>query len=195
MRALGAASDIGDQPPLRLLCATVTVAGALRGDGRLTKTGIRMLAAHTLATWGKGRIKAVIDRTRPNSEQRGYAVGPGTSHAHEDNSFPSGHSAGIVAVAEAFARSYPDHAIASRAAAGAVAVMQVARGEHFIGDALVGSLIGVAAERACNAAHIPPALEQDRGNASIEVPPSAAAALRTPPRPQPNRRDAQPPPR
>ena len=107
MRVIGAASDIGDQPQMRLLCAATIAIGALRHDGKLAKTGVSMLAAHTLATWAKSGVKAVVDRTRPDSEQDGHRFGFGDSKAHSESSFPSGHSAGAVAVARALARGYP----------------------------------------------------------------------------------------
>ena len=151
VRLAGAASEIGDQPQMRWLCAGTIALGAVRRDPKLALTGVRMLAAHTLATWGKGRVKAVIDRTRPDAEQDGYRFEPGDSDAHDENSFPSGHSAGVVAVAQAFAREYPRHAFAARAAAGVVAAVQVPRGKHFIGDVLAGALIGLGAERATEA--------------------------------------------
>lgn len=112
IRAIGAASDIGDPPQLRLLCASVITLGVLYLDGKLAKTGMRMLAAYTPARWTKSRAKGVIDRTRPESEADDYKDGVGDSHAHSENLFPSGHSASIVAIAQAFARNYPDHAIA-----------------------------------------------------------------------------------
>ena len=139
VRLAGAVSEIGDQPQMRLLCAATVVIGLVRRDARLAKTGLRMLAAHTLATWGKGAVKAVVDRTRPDSEGEGYRFGPGDSDAHAQNSFPSGHSAGAVAVAHAFGRAYPEHAGKALGAAAAIAAVQIPRGTHFIGDVLAGS--------------------------------------------------------
>ncbi len=154
MRAIGAASDIGDQPQLRVLCAAVILAGVLRQDRKLAVTGAQMLAAHTVATWGKGRIKAVVGRTRPNSRQGGYRFGRGDS----------------------------DAPLAARTAAGAVAGVQVARGEHFIGDVLAGSLIGIVAEQATGALVTSgrPAPQRE-GSAPFTVAIAPAAAGRTAP--------------
>ena len=151
MRLIGSASEIGDQPQMRMLCAATIIFGVVRRDSRLAKTGVKMLAAHTLATWGKGGVKAVIDRTRPDSGDN-PKVRVGNSDSHDETSFPSGHSAGAVAVAEAFVRSYPNHAMAARTAALAVAAVQVPRGTHYAGDVVAGVLIGLAAERASDAA-------------------------------------------
>ena len=75
----------------------------------------------------------------------------GTSDAHEKNSFPSGHTAGAIAVAQAFARGYPEHGLAARGAAIAVSAIQVPRGTHYLGDVLVGALVGFAGEKVSNA--------------------------------------------
>ena len=169
MRVIGAVSDIGDQPQMRLICAATMTAGAIRRDGRPFRTGVKMLAAHTMATWGKSGVKAVIDRTRPDSGDD-PAVRTGDSDDHEETAFPSGHSAGAIAVAQAFARSYPQHAMAARTAAMAVAAAQVPRGTHYVGDVLAGTLIGVAAEHFNDAvrAHLPregsDTPRDDRGN-------------------------------
>lgn len=151
MRLIGSASEIGDQPQMRMLCAATIAFAIVRRDSRLAKTGFKMLAAHTVATWGKGGVKAVIDRTRPESGDN-PKVRLGNSDSHDETSFPSGHSAGAVAVAEAFARSYPKHAVAARTGALAVAAVQVPRGTHYAGDVAAGVLIGLAAERASDAA-------------------------------------------
>ncbi len=151
MRMLGAASEIGDQPQMRLLCAGTIATALVRRDRGLAATGLKMLAAHTLATWGKSGIKAVINRTRPESGND-PKVRLGSSEEHAENSFPSGHSAGAVSVAEAFARDYPQHAVATRLAAFAVAAIQVPRGTHYAGDVAAGMLIGLAAERASDGA-------------------------------------------
>lgn len=151
IRALGAISDIADQPQMRLLCVGTIALGLSQRNFRLATTGAKMLAAHTIATWGKSSIKAVIDRTRPDSGDD-PRLRPGNSDAHEDSSFPSGHSAGVVAVARAFARTYPDHAMAAHSAALAISAVQIPRGTHYVGDVLVGGLIGLASEQLNNAA-------------------------------------------
>jgi len=135
---------------MRLLCAATIALAVARRDGRLAETGFKMLAAHTLATWAKSGVKAVINRTRPDSGDDPM-VQLGDSDAHEETSFPSGHSAGVVSVAEAVARRYPEHAIAARAAALTVAAVQVPRGTHYVGDVIAGALIGFVAEQASDA--------------------------------------------
>ena len=103
-----------------------------------------------LATSAKSAMKSVIDRTRP---ERGEdpELWSGDSDAHGDNFFPSGHSAGAVAVAQAFARSYPEHAAPARAAALAIAAVQLPRRTHCLGDVVAGTVIGLAAGPASEA--------------------------------------------
>ncbi|WP_416222079.1 phosphatase PAP2 family protein [Sphingomonas sanguinis] len=151
VRLVGAASEIGDQPQMRMICAAAIADGIARRDLHLTRTGFRMFAAHTLATWVKSRIKAVINRRRPKDGDD-PRVREGDSDRHEDNSFPSGHSAGAVGVGEAIARAYPDHAVAARGAALSVSIVQVPRGTHCAGDVLAGIAIGLIAERVSDAA-------------------------------------------
>ncbi|MBB5716842.1 phosphatase PAP2 family protein [Sphingomonas aerophila] len=151
VRLIGSASEIGDQPQMRLLCAATIAFAIIKRDDRLLTTGIKMLSAHTLATWGKSGVKSVVNRTRPESGDD-PRVQLGDSDAHEENSFPSGHSAGAISVAQAFARSYPKHSLTARSAALAVAAVQVPRGTHYAGDVVAGILIGLGAERASEAA-------------------------------------------
>jgi membrane-associated phospholipid phosphatase len=155
VRALGLVADLGDQPPMRVLCGAVIAAGLAGGDRRLAMTGVRMLAAHTLATLAKDFVKRRVDRTRPRSKGRpgkDHRPSPGRSEAKEETSFPSGHAAGAVAVARAFARDYPEHAGAAYAAAGALALAQIPRCAHYPTDVGAGVAIGVAAEAAVDAA-------------------------------------------
>jgi membrane-associated phospholipid phosphatase len=149
MAALGHFASLGDQPPLRTLCAALIAAGLAGGDRRLAKAGLRMLAAHTLATFAKDFVKHRVDRTRPRSkgeEGKDHVPKPGRHTAKEETSFPSGHSAGAAAVARAFARDYPEYAAPAYAAAGALALAQIPRCAHYPTDVGAGLAIGVAAD-------------------------------------------------
>ncbi len=147
-RIAGDLSDIADQPPLRAIGAATIVAGTLARSQRLTLTGMRMLAAHQLATSIKSVMKHSIDRTRPERVLEGTAYESGKSD-HESSpwkSFPSGHTAGAVAVARAIGRDYPGAAVPSLALAVAAAVIQVPRGKHYVSDVVAGAVIGLAAD-------------------------------------------------
>ena len=136
----------GDQLQLRVLAGGVLAVGWVRRDRRLGRAGARMLLSHELATLAKKAVKNRVDRSRPRSVRRGKSVKPraGSSKAHHLNSFPSGHSAGAMAVACAFAAEYPEHRVAALAAGGAVSLAQVPTGSHYPSDVATGAAIGVA---------------------------------------------------
>lgn len=154
VEALGTLSELSDQPQMRALCAGVIGAGLWRRDAKMTKTGLRMLAAHSLATGLKTFIKNRVDRTRPSVfvDEGRYDMEAGESHEHDETSFPSGHTAGAVAVAIAFARDYPQYRAPAFAAAGAASLMQIPRCKHYPSDVGVGALIGAASALAVDAA-------------------------------------------
>ena len=147
-RIAGDLSEVGDQPPLRAIAAATIAAGAVGRDRRLTLAGMRMLAAHQMATSIKSVIKQAVDRTRPEVVLDGgaYRSGKGRHEESRFNSFPSGHTAGAVAVARAVGRDYPGAALPALVVAGAVAAVQVPRGKHYVSDIVAGALIGLAAE-------------------------------------------------
>lgn len=154
VRTVSVLSEAGDQPQIRMLAGAVVFAGLLRRDARLTKAGIRMIAAHELATMVKNAIKHRVDRTRPRSREQAedaHKMRPGDDHSKEETSFPSGHSAGAASVARAFVREFPEHAAPAYAAAGAIALAQIPRCAHYPTDVGAGLAIGVAAEAAVDA--------------------------------------------
>lgn len=140
-------AELGDQPPLVLLSLGVTAVGALRHDERLARTGLRMLAAHALTTIGKLVGKGVVNRTRPAETLRNgrYRLEEGASKDGQLRSMPSGHSAGVTALAVALAPDYPRQAAPAAAAAGAVMVAQLPSKNHFLTDIAAGAAIGVLA--------------------------------------------------
>lgn len=147
VKALGQASEMADQPPLIALSAAVLAAGLVLRRRKLAVAGLRMLAAHAAATGLKTAIKHTIDRTRPYvlTDEGKYVVRKGDRHGARYNSFPSGHTAGAVAVAEAIARTHPPAAGPARAWATAIAAIQVPRGAHYPSDVAAGAAIGAAA--------------------------------------------------
>ena len=148
VRVLGQMSEIGDQPPLRALTLGTAAFGLAIRDPRLTRVGVRMFAAHSLATGVKTLIKRSIDRTRPDHAlEAGYSMAPGDSRKSELSSFPSGHTAGTLAVTQALARDYAATGVPGLALSAAVAAVQVPRCKHFVSDILAGALIGWATEQ------------------------------------------------
>ncbi len=148
VRVAGKLSEVADQPPLvSINVATIAVA-LIAKDAKLARTGLRMLAAHGLATLAKAVIKHNVDRARPNqfSDREDHRPTSGDRDEGPQNSFPSGHTAGAVAVARAVAREYPAAAVPAHFAAAGIGVIQIPRGTHFPIDVAVGAVIGWAAE-------------------------------------------------
>lgn len=152
VKAISWLSELGDQPQLRLLSGACVAAALIGSDRRLLRAGIRMLLAHEIATLAKNFVKDAVDRSRPRRASSMQERRPkrGDKSAKEETSFPSGHTAGSIAVARAFAREYPEHAVAALGTAGLVAAVQVPRCAHYVSDVGAGALIGIASETAAS---------------------------------------------
>lgn len=146
VKVLGFLSEVGDQPQLRLISGGMILGGLVRRDARMIGAGARMLLAHELATAIKGAIKHRVDRKRPRSAsgKSDEKPHPGHDRDKEENSFPSGHSAGSTAVSSAFSAVYPEYRIPALAASGAIALAQIPRRAHYPTDVGVGLVIGAA---------------------------------------------------
>jgi undecaprenyl-diphosphatase len=148
VRTLDTLGDVGDQPPLRLISGGLLVLGVLRADVRMMRAGARMLLAHELATAAKNRVKHRIDRSRPRSATgtNGHVPKPGHDHSKEETSFPSGHAAGSMAVACAFAAEYSQYRAAALATSGAIGLSRIPTCAHYPSDVAAGWALGAAAE-------------------------------------------------
>lgn len=148
VRGLGAMSELGDQSPLLALSGLVLAYGVLAGDRRAAGAGARMLGSLVLATGIKTGLKNLVARTRPNVLLDGghYAVEPFGPDQGPWHSFPSGHTAGSVAVACALGGVYPEARFPAYLGAAAVALIQIPRGAHYPADVVAGTLVGLAAE-------------------------------------------------
>lgn len=153
VRAAGTLSDVADQPPLVALNLATVAAGLVLRRPALVRTGVRMLAAHALATGIKTVVKKAVDRTRPHARLDGKRdrLRKGASDTHDHSSFPSGHTAGAVAVAAAASRDAPALAPYAHGTAGAVAAIQVPRAAHYASDVVAGAVIGWLAEKVASA--------------------------------------------
>jgi len=149
VKAIAWASEIGDQPQLLTLCGGVLAYGLVRGRPDLTRAGARMIASHLLATALKNLVKHRVDRTRPFAVSNKEDLTPkaGRTDTKEETSFPSGHTAGAVAVAEALAREVPGAKWGARAGAAFVGVAQIPRCAHYPTDVGAGVVIGWLAEQ------------------------------------------------
>jgi membrane-associated phospholipid phosphatase len=147
LRAAALFSKLGDQPPMLGLALGTLASGIAQRDARLTRAGARMAAAHLLATAAKNVGKRTLDRTRPRSDSK-HRIERAKSDPDDKStqSFPSGHSAGALAVARALGRDFPEREAAALGAAAAIALGQMPRRAHYLSDVGAGILIGLAAE-------------------------------------------------
>ena len=147
VKSLGAASEIADQIPLSIVCAAMIGGGAIADRPQITQVGLKMMTAHVLANSVKRIIKNNFKRTRPKVmiEEQTYECEAGESEGGHDTSFPSGHTAGAVAVATVMARDLPQTAVPALAIAAMIAGIQVPRGKHYPIDVAAGAVLGFAA--------------------------------------------------
>ena len=152
-KALFAWGKMGDQPPLRILCGAMLALGLARRDARMASAAARMFVSHSIATVAKDILKNRIDRKRPHEAEGRVAplIRAGRSTAKAKTSFPSGHSAGAIAVARAFAQDYPEHGLAATGAAASVALAQIPRCNHYPTDIAAGLAVGAVSAGLVNA--------------------------------------------
>lgn len=107
-----------------------------------------MLAGLGIADLGKRGVKSLVSRTRPHVllEENHYETEAGGSERKPEQSFPSGHMAGSVAVARALSRNFPGAGAAAGIAAVGIGVSRMVKGAHWPLDVLGGAIIGLAAE-------------------------------------------------
>lgn len=148
MKVIAALSEVADQPPLIAASIGTLAIGLATRRADLTRGGARMLLSHLLATGAKLAIKHQFDRTRPSHalDGTGHHFEKGDEGGHEDKSFPSGHTAGAVAVARAVSRDIEGAAVPATVVTVAVAAAQAPTGHHYFSDVAVGAAIGWAAE-------------------------------------------------
>lgn len=148
-RILGRIGKIGDEAPLLGIAALTALYGFAASRPRAVNAGFRMGRAELVAIMLKTIGKHSIDRTRPSAllENGTYRLEPGTSSSHALQSFPSGHTAGAVAVARAFAYVFRDRAPLALTGALIVGLLQLPRKAHFASDVAVGIILGLLAER------------------------------------------------
>ncbi len=148
VKAAAKAAKIGDQGPLYALSAGLLLLGFFKRDRRLAGSGIAMFAAIALTDLSKTAVKHLVKRTRPDVllDEKRYESEAGGSEEKPEQSFPSGHTAGSMAVARALSRNYPFAGAAAGVAAVAIGVSRVAKGAHWPLDVAAGAIIGLAAE-------------------------------------------------
>lgn len=147
VRWAGWASEIADQPQLAAMCAATALAGVAMRRPALVGTGLRMLLAHGLATGAKSWIKNRVRRSRPNVviEDGHYEREAAETEDPRERSFPSGHTAGALAVAGVVAWRHPVLAAPAIVLAAAASLVQLPRAKHYPSDLAAGAVIGLAA--------------------------------------------------
>ncbi|MEN2785295.1 phosphatase PAP2 family protein [Sphingomonas qilianensis] len=154
VKRIEAAGDLADQPPLIVLSVVTILVGAVLSRPAVAKNGVRMLASHLVATGLKNVVKHSVDRTRPAKaiDSGEHRFKKGESRDHDQTSFPSGHTAGAVAIASAVAHDAPGAALPAYAVAGAAAAAQLPSGKHYLLDTLAGAVVGYIGEKVASAA-------------------------------------------
>ncbi|WP_375381702.1 phosphatase PAP2 family protein [uncultured Sphingomonas sp.] len=147
-RTLGWLAEVADQPQLVSLSIATIAVGGFIGRRDLVRGGTRMLAAEVAATAAKAVVKRLVERSRPGHalETGDDRFRAGDRNDHELTSFPSGHTAGAVAVARAATREIDGIAVPAALATAFVAVAQAPSGHHYLGDVAVGAAVGWLAE-------------------------------------------------
>ncbi len=148
VKAVGFLAEIGDQPQLVATSIGTAVIGLIARRPDMIRGGVRMLAAHAAATFVKSAIKSSVDRTRPEKaiEDGKAKFEAGDSDDHDQTSFPSGHTAGAVAVARAVSRDIDGAGAPAAIITGMVAAAQPINGKHYLSDLVVGAAVGWIAE-------------------------------------------------
>ena len=148
VKAIGEISDLTDQEPFYAASAAVIGVGAVLRNGPTFRAGTRILASHLLATALRGVVKRLVDRTRPiaAAKKGEYELSEGERYESDFNSFPSGHTAGAVAVALAVGRAWPGARNTAVGLAAVAALAQVLRSKHYLTDVIAGGAIGIVAE-------------------------------------------------
>lgn len=148
VKALGPLAKATDEPPLLALGLGTLALGAVVRRETLVRSGARMVASHLVATGLKTVLKGAVDRRRPNAVEGEASLKKGHgSDDTDENAFPSGHTAGAVAVAQAVGHEAPEAAMPARLIAGAAGALQVPRGAHYASDVVAGAAIGWLSER------------------------------------------------
>ena len=147
VRTLGTLSEVADQVPLAAVCGAVIAGGLAAGRDDLVRTGMRMMAAHILANLVKRRIKNRVRRSRPTEvvDKDRYVFEPGENRTANETSFPSGHTAGAVAVARILACDLPHLSLPATGVAVLIGAVQIPRAKHYPLDVAAGAVLGLAA--------------------------------------------------
>jgi membrane-associated phospholipid phosphatase len=134
-----AISRVGSTYTLGAVAGTFYLLGRKNNDARARETGILSAEAVVNSLLVSTALKGITQRVRP-------ATGRERSEFFDGgNSFPSGHSTHVWAVATVIASEYHDRRsvqIAAFATASAVSFARFAEHKHYLSDVLAGSALG-----------------------------------------------------
>ncbi len=171
-KATGFLAEIGDQPQMIATAIGTAAVGLVLKRPEIVRGGVRMLAAHLVATAIKNAVKASVDRARPEKaiDDGETTFQPGKSRDHDMTSFPSGHTAGAVAVAIAVSRDVGGAGVPATLIATGVAAAQPVTGKHYLSDLVAGAAVGWISEALVSAVfdRVAPRVE-----AALDLEPSA----------------------
>ena len=143
--------------------------GALTHNERLKETGVLGLEALIDSAIVGGVIKAATRRQRPSQGDGSFWKG--------GNSFPSGHTITVWALATVVGEQYRDKPLVRIAAYGVASLIGVSRftaGNHFPSDVLIGGSFGYLIGRYVVRAHV-----KDGGHKSPSITPYVNRPTRT----------------
>lgn len=122
-----------------------SVAAPMRARSAVPAFLFAAVAVSGLAT---DLLKVMIGRTRPKLLFTAHLYGFGGFALRPDHwSFPSGHTATIVALASALTILWPRHVLFYASVAAVVAIGRVVVGAHYPGDILAGAFVAVVTTR------------------------------------------------
>jgi len=121
------------------VAASFYLLGRKQNDNRAREAGILSAEASIDSLIVVSALKGITQRARPRTGRERSEFFDG------GDSFPSGHSAQVWAVATIIANEYHDHRavqVAAYSIASAVSVARFTSGKHYLSDAVVGSVLG-----------------------------------------------------
>ena len=139
VRASKAVSHAGSAYGLAAVAGSFYLLGRKNNDARARETGLLSAEALVDSLIVGGALKTITQRARPMTGRERSEFFDG------GNSFPSGHSTQVWAVATVIASEYHDRRsvqIAAFATAGAVSFARFAEHKHYLSDVIAGSALG-----------------------------------------------------
>ena len=149
-KALDAVADFGDHKRLLLVNGAVLAAGLAARKPEIVRAGVRMFAAQGTALAARA---LVADRLHAAGVNTATEDAKGAESVREEaaGSIATGTSAATIAVTHAAARGNPMPFLPARVMGYAITGSNAPRKANFALDFLVGTLIGLAAEKASSA--------------------------------------------